>query len=232
MAKPRIAVYKHTRKIHQTTVYWCNLRVAPRKGLQFYQTRSNAFFLDNLEWNKEFCARYDAIAAEDHSFFATSAERNRRENAWVLVLNSSGPNGPMNQREDYHEAIKSKSDCTKSLVKVTQDSIPVNKFDNDQVNHSLGKEKELNESTPRLDGNGILLQPQQARLRRGGNHQTSGGMHGVGMNSDFSFNPSVKVFRLQAMAIPLQATGVVNTTPIPGTRPTSAHVIFLVWLKT
>ena len=24
---------------------------------------------------------------------------------WVLVLNSSGPNGPMNQREDYHEAM-------------------------------------------------------------------------------------------------------------------------------
>ena len=32
----------------------------------------------------------------------------RRENDWVLVLNSSGPNGPMNQREDYHEAIKIK----------------------------------------------------------------------------------------------------------------------------
>ena len=24
---------------------------------------------------------------------------------WVLVPNSSGPNGPMNQREDYHEAM-------------------------------------------------------------------------------------------------------------------------------
>ena len=32
----------------------------------------------------------------------------RRENDWVLVLNSSGPNGPMNQREDDHEAIKIK----------------------------------------------------------------------------------------------------------------------------
>ena len=31
-----------------------------------------------------------------------------RENDGVLVLNSSGLNGPMNQREDYHEATKIK----------------------------------------------------------------------------------------------------------------------------
>ena len=39
---------------------------------------------------------------------STVSERFRRENDWVLVLNSSGPNGPMNQRGDYHEAIKIK----------------------------------------------------------------------------------------------------------------------------
>ena len=103
---------------------------------------------------------------------------------------------------------KSKSDYTKSLEKVTQDTIPVSKFDNDQVNLSLGTVKDLNESTRKLDGNGILLQPHQARLLRGGNHLKNGGRHQVGMNVDFSFNPSVKVFRLQAMAIPLKATGV------------------------
>ena len=43
--KPRIAVYKHTWKIHKNTVYWCNLRVAQSKGLQFYQTRSCALIL-------------------------------------------------------------------------------------------------------------------------------------------------------------------------------------------
>ena len=58
--------------------------------------------------DEEHCARYDAIAAEDHSEVATAAMRFRRENTWVLVLNSSGPNSPMNQREDYHEAIKIK----------------------------------------------------------------------------------------------------------------------------
>ena len=38
----RIAVYKNTWKTHQHTVYWCILKLAQRKGLQFYQTRSNA----------------------------------------------------------------------------------------------------------------------------------------------------------------------------------------------
>ena len=45
VTKPRIAVYKHTWKIHQNTVHWCNLRVAQSKGLHFCQTRSNAIIL-------------------------------------------------------------------------------------------------------------------------------------------------------------------------------------------
>ena len=44
---------------------------------------------------EEHCARLDEIAAEDHSCIARAAERTRRENTWVLVLNSSGPNGSM-----------------------------------------------------------------------------------------------------------------------------------------
>ena len=47
VTKPRIAVHKNNRKIHQYTVYWCNLRVAQSKGLQFYQTRSNAIIIYN-----------------------------------------------------------------------------------------------------------------------------------------------------------------------------------------
>ena len=58
-------------------------------------------------WTEDHCARLEEIAAEDHSNIATAAERARRENTWVLVLSSSGPNGPMNQREDYREAMRS-----------------------------------------------------------------------------------------------------------------------------
>ena len=61
-----------------------------------------------IGWTEEHCARLDEIAAEDHSYIATAAERIRRENTWVFVLSSSGPNGPMNQREDYQEAKRIK----------------------------------------------------------------------------------------------------------------------------
>ena len=58
----------------------------------------------DIGWTEEHCARLDEVAAECHSYIATAAERTRRENTWVLVLNSSGPNAPMNQREHYQEA--------------------------------------------------------------------------------------------------------------------------------
>ena len=47
VTQARIAVCKNNRKIHQTTIYWCNLSVAQTKGLQFYQTRSNVIILCN-----------------------------------------------------------------------------------------------------------------------------------------------------------------------------------------
>ena len=45
--KPRIAVHKQNWKIHQKTVYWATLRVALKKRLTFFQTRSNAIILHN-----------------------------------------------------------------------------------------------------------------------------------------------------------------------------------------
>ena len=43
---PRLASYKQkTWKRHQDTVYWVNIQLAQRKGLKFYQTRSNAIIL-------------------------------------------------------------------------------------------------------------------------------------------------------------------------------------------
>ena len=43
--KPKIAPYKNTGRPHQNTVHWCNLKLAQKKGLQFYQTRSHAIVL-------------------------------------------------------------------------------------------------------------------------------------------------------------------------------------------
>ena len=43
---PRLAWYKQkTWKRHQDTVYWVDIQLAQRKGMEFYQTRSNAIIL-------------------------------------------------------------------------------------------------------------------------------------------------------------------------------------------
>ena len=45
LSMPRIAFYKQQWKVHQNAVYWINTRLAQRKGLTFYQMRSNAIIL-------------------------------------------------------------------------------------------------------------------------------------------------------------------------------------------
>ena len=46
LTKPRLASYKQKKwKRHQDTVYWVEKQLAQRKGLNFYQTRSNAIIL-------------------------------------------------------------------------------------------------------------------------------------------------------------------------------------------
>ena len=47
LTKPRIAPYKNTWKRFQNTVFWCNLKLAQERVLQFYQTRSRAVVLCN-----------------------------------------------------------------------------------------------------------------------------------------------------------------------------------------
>ena len=43
---PRLARYMHTAwKKHQNTVYWVDIKLAPKKVVKFYQTRSNAIIL-------------------------------------------------------------------------------------------------------------------------------------------------------------------------------------------
>ena len=45
---PRLARYMHKAwKKHQNTVYWFDIKHAQKKGLKFYQTRSNAIILYN-----------------------------------------------------------------------------------------------------------------------------------------------------------------------------------------
>ena len=46
---PRLARYHQKKwKKHQNTVYWIDIRLAQKRGLKFYQTRSNAIILYNI----------------------------------------------------------------------------------------------------------------------------------------------------------------------------------------
>ena len=45
LTKPRLASYKQKWKVPQDTVYWVDIQLAQRKGLKFYQSRSNAVIL-------------------------------------------------------------------------------------------------------------------------------------------------------------------------------------------
>ena len=128
-----------------------------------------------IGWDEEFCTRYDEISTEDHTFVCTAEEHRRREISWVLVLNSQGTlrRSHQNQRAIVRRVWRSKAVW------------------------------EPSELTRKPECKGTLLLPHQARLRHCGNHRTIGGRHRVGMNSELLFFTNCKVFRLQAMAIPL-----------------------------
>ena len=156
-----------------------------------------------IGWDEAFCAHYDEMAKEDHSYVAAAEERKRREKSWVLAINSQG----------------------KMSGEGTRKSTPANKYGKERINRSQDPAKEQNESTRKLVSFYSLVQLVfivVAITRQASSWD----------EQCFFFSPTCRVFRLQAVAILLQATWSVNTTPIPRTRRTSAHVIFLAWLKT
>ena len=62
LKKPRVTVNKNNRRIHQNTVYWCNLKLAQSKGLQFCQTRSNAItLLYTWRLDRSYTAQYTCL---------------------------------------------------------------------------------------------------------------------------------------------------------------------------
>ena len=70
LTKPRVAVYKEKWKVHRDAVYWVKFRCARRKGLTFYQTRSNAIILcDTLP---SFCVERVVSRKTQEVFFQSS----------------------------------------------------------------------------------------------------------------------------------------------------------------
>ena len=77
-----------TRKGRESTIKPMSLqKKAEKKGFTSIRDRFlrcliyRQFKLD-IGWTEDHCARLDEIAAEDHSYIATAAERARCENTW------------------------------------------------------------------------------------------------------------------------------------------------------
>ena len=178
------------RQIIWITQLTCHSQEGSEKGLKsildrFLNSPRYRGSLTKIGWDEERCARNDAIAAEDHSYFATAAERFRRENAWVFVLTARWTNVV----KTTTKPSKSKSDNTKSMVKVRQDVIPVNKLVTTRWTIRLAQ---WSESTPKLDGGGTSRIHQQALLPQDGNRLRGGILlhghrHQIGVNEFFQF---------------------------------------------
>ena len=90
--------------------------------------------LTAIGWDEDFGARYDAIAAEDHSYIASQAEWSRLE-----------------------ELTR---DCMRSMDGAAPDSTPRIKFDNDDDNNLLGQKRVPSVSTPKRVGGGTTIHQQ------------------------------------------------------------------------
>ena len=87
----RIAPYKNTWKPLQDTVYWCNLLLAQERGLQFYQTRSNAVVLyDTLPVRMCWESEMHKTTCCSQSIFAMRVTRSsltRAKSSWKTQSN-------------------------------------------------------------------------------------------------------------------------------------------------
>ena len=121
--QPRITVCKNTRRIHQNTVYWCNLKLAHRNGLQFDQTRSHAIALVNT---------LPAICIEKVVYMKTGDDWNckvHQSPRWprvVLARNSQkGRQDPPDpQAHQSEQSVKYRETC-RSLLEDTRRKHPV-----------------------------------------------------------------------------------------------------------
>ena len=100
--KPRLVPYKNTWMLYQNTVYWCNLKLAQKKGLQFYQTRSQAIVLYNTQ---------PAICIEKAVCMKTQEELyNKVYQSPRLPRVKLKPNSQSGQQDQPHQEARASSD--------------------------------------------------------------------------------------------------------------------------
>ena len=143
-------------------------------------------------WDEELCTRHCEVALEDHSYVGTKAERSTHEDSWKMVLNSSGPTGPVVERDDYEEAKRTLERLHKEQRNCNAKIQP-----KDQLRRRPGDAfAQRSEGIERR----VQQKLRQVHLQHGEAHQNNGGRLEVGMIgriSDFSlFITEVKVLSL------------------------------------
>ena len=103
-------------------------------------------------------------------------------------------NGPMSERPDFEEAVRTLIVCFKSQVKRMGEFIPVSSYDNKVTTHVWRQVKEAHVLIARRYGSGI-------RILHHGRHLNFGGHCPAGTNSLIILK-KVAGFRFQEIAIP------------------------------
>ena len=119
--KPRIAPYEHTWKAHHNTVYWCNLKLAQRKGLQFSQTRSHAMTLSStlpVVYTKIGEELYCKVHQSPRLLRVTLVPNSQHDEKDVLITDSR------NSDDCENEVHKHRGTCSSSRVDFRISGIP------------------------------------------------------------------------------------------------------------
>ena len=172
--EPRIAPLKHTWKAYHNTVYWCNLKLAQRRGLQFYQTRSHAITLSST---------LPLICIEKVVCMKTGEElhckvyRSRRPRRLTLVPNSQHdqkdvPITTSRKSDDCENEVNTqRGTCSSSRVDFRIPGIPhstVEKVDESKKSSTINRtiRKSLNWNMLLMDYQEIGGdQPRQSRIK-------------------------------------------------------------------
>ena len=134
MTKPRTAPYTNTWKTLQNTLYWCKLKLAQVRGLQFYQTRSHAIVLYGTLL--VVCIKKAVCMKTEEELYLKVRLRLPR-----VVLEANSHSGQQDQRDqdarsscDPPSESKSRTTGCKSTKKVKQ---LIEKFENHQHKESF-----------------------------------------------------------------------------------------------
>ena len=132
-------------------------------------------------WTEELCAKYDALAQEDHSYTYTAWEHRRLASTWKLQSKTDRWQNDLIMQKQYLSKIAH----IKNQVKRRREFIPVNKVDSEVTTHSQKQVQRVRVWTAKRDGGGIRHSLHGMLLNLGG-HRLVGTRREVDTHVTFS----------------------------------------------